>query len=268
MKISVIMAAYNTERYIEQAIKSILKQSFNDFEIIVVDDASTDKTAEVIAKLAKEDSRIKLIRNKKNLGLTKNLNIALKKAKGEYIARMDADDVALPQRFAKQVTFLDKHKEIALVGTWADIINNKNKRVGEIKYATNDAQIRKNLIGRSQFIHPSVMFRKSVIKKVGLYDESFRSAQDYEYFPRMMTKFKAANMPEKLMRYRWDFSQNEGFTSGKRQEKNALRARWYMLTRYGWPKWQFIYLIKPAVSFLVPMKLKRVILKRLSASAL
>jgi glycosyltransferase involved in cell wall biosynthesis len=251
-RVSVIMGVYNTKRYVAEAIESVLKQTYKDFEFIIIDDTSTDGTSEILQKYAKKDKRIKLIKNKTNLGLTKNLNVGLRKAKGEFIARMDADDVSLPNRFATEVQFLDKHPDVALAGTWADIINNEGKIIGEIKYTTEHKQIRRNMTERSQIIHPSVMFRKRIVNEVGMYDEKLRTAQDYEYFARVMSKFKVANIPKKLLHYRWDFSQNEGFKKNRQQEINGWVGRWRMFTKYGWPAWYIIFAIKPAIAFCIP----------------
>lgn len=262
-RVSVIMGVYNTKKYVSQAIDSILKQTYVDFEFIIIDDKSNDGVSDILRKYAKKDKRIRLYHNKQNLGLTKNLNVGLKKARGEYIARMDADDVALPKRFAEEVRFLDAHPEIALVGTWADVINKDNKVIGEIKYAPDHKTIRRNMTERSQIIHPSVMFRKSIIRKVGVYDPNLRTAQDYEYFARIMSQFQVANIPKKLMQYRWDFAQNEGFKKNRQQEINGWVGRWRMFTKYHWPAWYIIYTIKPAVAFCIPSSWRLWMVKKL-----
>jgi glycosyltransferase involved in cell wall biosynthesis len=260
-RVSVIMGVYNCERYVAEAIESILNQTYRDFEFIIIDDKSTDRSSEIISSYAKKDRRIKVVKNKKNLGLTRSLNIGLKIARGEFIARMDADDISRPRRLERQVAFLDKHEEIGLVSTFADIIDCNGKKIGEIKYATDDATIRRRMMERNQFIHPASIFRRSV-EKVGGYDETFRSAQDCEFFPRIMTEFKAANLPEKLLKYRWDFDQNEGFTQSSKQMWNSIRARWRMIMKLGWPKWQAIYMIKPMISYCIPPAIKKAILRR------
>jgi glycosyltransferase EpsE len=261
-RISVVMGVYNTKQYVTEAVESILKQTYKDFEFIIIDDASTDGTSEALKKIAEKDKRIKLFRNKKNLGLTKNLNIGLRKAKGEFIARMDADDVSLPNRFATEVEFLDKHPDIALVGTWADVINSEGKVISDIKYVTDHNAIRRNMTERSQIIHPSVMFRKSIVKKAGFYDEKLRTAQDYEYFARVMSQFKVANIPKKVFKYRWDFNQNEGFKRNRQQEINGWVGRWRMFTKYHWPLRYIIYTIKPAVAFCIPSSWRLWVVKK------
>ncbi len=128
-KVSVIMSVYNGDKYLREAIESILNQTFTDFEFIIVNDGSTDNSLEIIESY--DDERIKTINNKKNIGLTKSLNKALKFAKGKYIARQDADDVSLPNRFEKQVEYLDSHPEVALVGTSVYLIDENGKIIGK-----------------------------------------------------------------------------------------------------------------------------------------
>jgi glycosyltransferase involved in cell wall biosynthesis len=260
--ISVMMSCYNSERYVARAIESILKQTYKGFEFLIADDRSTDGTLAIIERYAKRDKRIRVVRNAKNLGLTKTLNHLLGLARGEYLARMDADDECLAGRFAAQVSFLDKHPKVGVVGSRATIIGKDGRQIGTLDYALKDKEIRHSMLRRSQFAHPSVMFRKAVVDELGPYDERLRSAQDYEFFARVLTRWQGANLKERFLRYRWDLDHNEGFTHTKRQERNALRARWLMLTRYGWPWWQAIHLIKPTMSYLVPSAVKKAMLGR------
>ncbi len=260
MKISVIISVYNSAPYLEEALESILNQTFNDFELLIIDDKSTDGSRKILKKI--KDKRVRVFYNKKRLGLTKNLNKLFKISVGEYIARMDSDDVAHPERLELQANYLDNHPHIAIVGTWADIIGPDGKKIGEIKQPKEDHLIRESMIKFSPFVHPSIMFRKSLKKDVGFYDDSFSTAQDYEFFARILVKHRGANIPRKLMKYRWDMDNSVGFTTGKSQEWNALRARFRMLFRYGWPLWQIVYLWRPVLSFFVPMWVKKRILEK------
>jgi glycosyltransferase involved in cell wall biosynthesis len=198
-KISVVMSVYNCEKYIKEAIYSILNQNFGDFEFIIINDGSTDKTREIIEEY--KDERIKVINNK-NKGLTKSLNEGIELAKGEYIARMDADDISLRERFEKQVEFLDFNTDIYMCGTWAEFIDENGVFLKDFKRPITDKEIKKELLFHNPFIHSSVMIRKSVFDKVGLYNESFRYAQDYELWTRVVAKLKTANLPEALLKYR------------------------------------------------------------------
>ena len=145
-KVSVVMSVYNGAISLDESMRSILAQTFTDFELIVINDASTDTTASILKGYEARDPRVKVVTNEHNLGLTKSLNKGAGMAKGEYIARMDADDVACPQRFAKQVAFLDTHTEYGLVGTWADVIDDTGKKIHTFEWESEDKDIRKNLI--------------------------------------------------------------------------------------------------------------------------
>ena len=131
-KVSVVMAVYNGEQYLQEAIESILSQTFSDFEFIIVDDASTDCTPEIVQNYAKYDKRIRLMRNKRNLGLTKSLNRGLNVSQGIYIARQDADDLSLPKRLELQVHFLDDHIEIGALGAGVEIVDEKGSSLKEM----------------------------------------------------------------------------------------------------------------------------------------
>src|SRR6478609_8869067 len=122
-KVSVIMSVYNGARYLKEAVDSILGQTFTDFEFLIVDDCSNDNSPHILKEYAEKDKRIRLIANEFNLGLTKNLNKMITESKGEYLARFDCDDVSLPNRFAAQVNYLDEHKNVALVSSWANSMN-------------------------------------------------------------------------------------------------------------------------------------------------
>lgn len=202
-KISVIMAVHNGVPFLAQAVKSILNQTYKNFEFIIVDDASTDKTWSYLKSL--RDKRIKLIKNNKNLGLAKSLNKALDKSIGDYVARMDADDVSLPKRFETQINFLLKNSSIDLCGSWVDLINGNGQIVSEKKYPVTDSQIKKALPWYPSIIHPTFMAKATFFKNLNGYDPRFDLAEEYELLLRGKNKFKFANIPKKLLLWRlWD----------------------------------------------------------------
>lgn len=259
-KVSVIMSFYNDEKYITEAVESILKQTFSDFEFITVNDGSTDGSAEIIRSFG--DKRIKLIVNKKNLGLTKSLNRALTASTGEYIARMDADDIALPHRFEKQVKFLDENAHIPLVGCWVEFIDPDGKSTGIKKFPTEDSEIKKVLISYLPFRHPTLVIRKKVLAELGFYDESFLYAQDYELILRIAAKYPVANIPEVLLRYRNWPEGSISLVKQKQQEFYALKARLKALMNNWVPFWRLIYFVKPLISFLIPSLIKKPLVKK------
>lgn len=202
--VSVLMPAYNAEKYIAQAIDSVLGQTFDDFEFIIINDCSTDCTEEII--LSYNDPRIVYVRNEENLGVAATLNKGLAIAKGEYIARMDADDISLPERFAKQVTYLEANEDIVVLGTNVESFN----ELGTISTgwsATEPEQMKVDLLFSCGLAHPSVMMRTEVIRELGGYDEAFNGLEDYELWCRVLEKHKITTLPDILLRYRIHGSQ-------------------------------------------------------------
>jgi glycosyltransferase involved in cell wall biosynthesis len=221
-KVSVIMSAYNAEKYLRPAIESILSQTFSDFELIITDDGSSDSTREIIKTY--NDPRIILIENLKNLGVAASYNNAVKRAAGEYVARMDADDIARPYRFEKQVSFLNAHPEIAVCGGWARIHRDDGREYTD-SYAREDGEIRFNMLLYNNFVHPAVMFRRSITSEQGLeYLQEYWPAEDYEFFSRVIRKNKTAILPEVLLDYRYH-SQNATSTKNETQQKHTDRVR-------------------------------------------
>ncbi|MBS1732379.1 MAG: glycosyltransferase [Bacteroidetes bacterium] len=194
--ISVIMGVYNAETFLEEAIKSILNQSFRDFEFIIVNDASTDNSVAIINRF--NDDRIRVINNESNIGLTRSLNKAIRQARGEFIARMDADDISFPDRFHEQVNFLKGHPAVALCGCQVF----KTSKPGE-GFPLDHEKIKALALASKPLAHPTVMWRRQAFIDNDLfYNESFRYAQDYELWSRALMKIKAANLPEHLFTYR------------------------------------------------------------------
>lgn len=201
--ISVLMSVYNAEKYLSDAINSILNQTHRNFEFIIVEDGSLDKSLEICRKYCKQDARIKLIENRVNLGLTKSLNIALGQCRGKYIARMDADDISLPIRFNRQKKYLDFHPEIALVGSFYHEIDEQGSiQRQNIRFAVEPILVAWKLRFKNPIPHPPIMFRREVLKKLNGYDEAYPYAQDYDFFFRMSKYFKLSNIPEILFLWR------------------------------------------------------------------
>lgn len=197
--VSVIMSVYNGEKYLKEAVESILRQTFQDFEFIIVDDGSTDKTSEILNSF--DDLRIKVIKNSQNLGLTKSLNKAIEIAKGKYIARMDADDISLPHRLEKQIEFLEKNPEYAMIGSSYYKIDDEGTTLSLVSVLTADSQIKEGLDKQNWFCHGSAIIRKDALLKVGTYNEKFKYAQDYDLWLRISEFYSLANIEEPL--YCW-----------------------------------------------------------------
>lgn len=217
--ISVIMSAYNEEAYVERAIKSILGQTEQDLEVIIFDDCSTDTTTDIIERIG--DERIRLYKNAENCGLTCNLNKGLRLAKGKYIARMDGDDISLPERFEKQVRYFEEHPDVMLISCQTQNFG-ESSLCGKLKGSSEELKTR--MLVRPVFAHPGFMMRRELLDKGFLYDETFRTAQDYELASRVADEYKIGIVQEILLYYRVHKKQVSNL-SGKEQFHNADRVR-------------------------------------------
>lgn len=186
IKVSIIMPVYNGEKYVNKSIKSVLDQNFKDFELIVINDGSTDSTLEKIKLFL--DVRIKVINNNTNLGIQKSLNIGLKKAKGDYIARIDADDIWINKnKLKKQIDFMENNTDYILCGTGAICVDSKGEEIFRYFKPKSDKDIRNTILSRNCFIHSSVLFRKEIGINLGGYSEDikYKHIEDYELWLRM-----------------------------------------------------------------------------------
>ena len=223
-RVSVIMSVYKEPvEWLRQSIDSILTQTFPDFEFIIVNDCpEREDHVRILNEYQQQESRIVIITNDKNIGLTQSLNKALSLAKGEYIARMDADDISMPERFGKQVAYLDNHADICAVGTWIVNIDEKGKLLpGIVRYDADPRWVKAQMLQNSQLCHPSAMFRRMVKNHVAQYDETLRYAQDYALWVSLLPYGEIANIPEVLLQYR---TSNKQITSNNKAEQQACAA--------------------------------------------
>ena len=205
-KISVVMAAYNEEQTIRSAITSILEQTFADWELIIVDDTSTDSTSTIVKEFQEKDQRIRLLVNQSNLGLAASLNRGIAIARGKYIARMDADDTSYPDRLHLQKEFLETNQEIAVVGGNADLADELDNVIRSTKMPRTPEEINRLIVKMCPLIHPSVMYRLDFIQKMGGYDERLRRKQDYDLWLRGIRTHNYANVGDTIIRYRFQTS--------------------------------------------------------------
>jgi glycosyltransferase involved in cell wall biosynthesis len=192
------MTVYNEEKYIGEAIDSILNQTFSDFEFILIDDSSTDKTLDIIKKF--QDPRIILIQNENNIGFIKSLNIGIAFSKGEYVARQDADDISLPDRLLEEVKFLDNHPDFAMVGTARELIDEWGVKIMDVipKKEPNF----EDLCNKNPFQHSSIMIRKGILLEFGGYSELFPFCEDYALWLQIVKKYRVYNIPKILCKLR------------------------------------------------------------------
>lgn len=201
--VSVVMSVYNGRPYLDKAVESILSQTFRDFEFIIIDDGSTDGSIEDLKRYAACDSRIRLV-IQENRGLTKSLNTGLKLACGKYIARMDADDIAFPERFEKQVAALDENPNLVMLGANVELITEYGIRLGLRPQGKGHGDIRRRLLlgDGSAMTHPVVMYHRQAALDIGSYDERFSTGQDLDLFLRLSEVGLVENLPETLLDWR------------------------------------------------------------------
>ena len=204
-KITVLMPVYNDEKYLAEAIKSVLEQSFADFEFIIINDGSTDESEKIVQKFQTKDARIVYLKNEKNLGIQKTLNKGLSFAKADYLARIDSDDSWCDKdKLQKQFAFLENNPDHALLGSALETIDENGKSLQFIHFKETDPAIRDVLLFSSQFAHPSVLIRAKVLDEVGYYstEKKHKNVEDYELWLRLGTKYKFANLPDVTLKYR------------------------------------------------------------------
>lgn len=198
-RVTVLMPVYNGERFLREAIDSILQQTFTDFELLIIDDGSEDESVAVIQEYY--DSRIRLVHNGTNLGLVASLNKGFGLARGEYVARMDCDDVCLPERLALQVAFMEEHREIGICGTWVELIVEPSGQIW--RCPTDPDTVKCSLLFGPVLVHPTVMIRRAFLNESRLlYDPLFKHAEDFDLWVRASEYTSIANIGKVLLRYR------------------------------------------------------------------
>ena len=217
------MPAYNAEKYIAEAIESILNQTFKDFEFIIIDDASTDNTWDIIQEYAQRDKKIVAIKNDTNLGIAGNRNKLVSLARGEYIVWQDADDISLTNRIKHQLELMESNSELGIVGGWLEFFNEKGE-TSIRKYPSEDTKLRKNIFRFSPVAQPGAMIRKKCLDEMGQYDLRYPPAEDLDMSFRIGSKYKFSNLQEIVIRYR-ESSTSATFTKLKTIELNTLEIR-------------------------------------------
>jgi glycosyltransferase involved in cell wall biosynthesis len=201
-RVSVVMPALNAERTIAESLESLAKQTFTDFEVVVVDDGSSDRTAEIASGFAGR-VQVRVIRHESPLGVARSINDGLAATDSELVARLDSDDLALPNRFERQVGWMDGQPSVGVCGSHMTMFEEGSEQRSVLAHPTLSSEIRTALVQRCAIAHPSVVFRRAVIDRVGNYDERFDFAEDYELWCRAsLLGVQFANVPEPLTLYR------------------------------------------------------------------
>lgn len=248
--ISIAMGIYNCKSTLKEAVESIQNQTYQNWELIMCDDASTDGTYEFALELAKSDNRIKVLKNETNLTLAPTLNKCIKESKGEFIARMDGDDICPPTRLEKEINFLLSHPEYALVSVWMDMFD-ENGLFNTIKYTP--APLAHNLLKGSQFCHAGCMIRKDALESVGGYSESsdYKRVEDFDLWVRLYHKgYKGYNLQEPLYAMRDD--RNAYKRRNWSSRLNEARVRKSTIKYFDLPIKSYIHVAVPIIKFFVP----------------
>lgn len=249
--VSVVMPAYNAEKYLSEAIESVLNQTFKDFEFIIIDDGSKDRTWEIIQDYAKKDGRIIPVKNEKNLKICKTLNKGVILSKGKYIARMDSDDWSYPDRFEKQIDFMENHPNVVVSGGYVEVSDENLATLYLKKYPLLDNEIRKKMFIYNPFTHPSVIFRSEIIKSEDpVYDHDFYDAEDYDLYFRLGKKGKLANIDDIILKYRVS-SGSISYKRHVRQGLVTLLVRLKAVFKYGYSIPFYILLLQPVELLMV-----------------
>lgn len=257
IKVSVITPAYNAEKYIGAAIDSILTQTFSEFEFIIIDDCSTDKTWDIICQYAAKDSRIIAVKNEKNLGIAGNRNKGVSLAQGKYIVWQDADDISLSIRVEKQYQFLETHPEVGIVGGFLHFFD-EEKENGFRKYKADDLSLRKRIFRYSPVAQPASMIRKQCLEEVGEYNLAYPPAEDIDMSFRIGEKYQFANLQEVMIHYR-EHPNSATFTRLKKIEFSTLeiRRKYNEKGTYKMTSFDKIYNFLQFISvFFIPPKMK------------
>lgn len=230
--VTVLMTVYNGLPYLAESVESVLRQTYADFEFLIVDDASTDRSAELIESY--RGRRIRLLRNERNLGQAQSLNRGLRESNGEYVARLDQDDRSRPDRLAEQVRAFEKDPALSIVATWGYRIDTHGKRTGDRRGVVNNRGdfLGQLLVRRCPFLHPSAMYRRQPVLDLGGYDPGFAPSEDYELWTRLATKgAQAYVIPKPLVEFRVHSGQ-QSFTSLERQRAQGKRAHQRLVEQY------------------------------------
>jgi glycosyltransferase involved in cell wall biosynthesis len=221
--VTILMAVYNGEKHLREAVESILGQTFSDFEFVIVDDGSTDGTADILETFA--DSRIRLLRNERNVGLSASLNRGLDEARAKVVARQDADDISEPARIERQVGFMDAHPDFALIGSAYRTIDVDGRSVADRSLPCDPLALRWHLLFYCPFVHGSVMFRRSAVDEVNRYDTNLAYSMDRDLWSRLALRRPVGNLPDVLFRYRVSDASLTATYGGVRTESARVTTR-------------------------------------------
>jgi len=248
-RLSVVLPVRDGMPFLRETVDSLLAQTYRDLEIVVSDDFSTDGTPAYLAGL--RDPRLRVIRPPAPVGLVEAHRFAVAATATELVGIIGQDDIAEPERFARQVALLDRDPSLALVGCWCAMIDGRGARVGAIRYAVTPAEIRARIVRSTQVPLPAMVFRRAAYDAVGGFTDACDYAFDYDLVERFARRAAVANVPEELVRVRYN-PIGASITGTRRVQRGALRVRWRALRAGGHPSSDYVWLLKPLVGLLLP----------------
>jgi len=257
-KVSIIIPTYNQSQYLEEAIESVLNQTYKNIEIIIVDDGSTDNTSEVVKSF---DNKIIYIQQK-NKGASGARNTGIKKANGQYIAFLDADDMWLKNKLEKQIEFIQNNPEIGLLGTGCYQMIDMSKMIHKKIFPAKNEILQKDLIKYNPFIQSSVMIKKDVFNHIDLYDEKFKESEDYDLWLRIAQKYKVANLEQSLVTKKY-YAKGLSKDKDNKQLYFALKAKKNSINRGQYSKLYYFYILKSWIFMKMPFFIRKIIRKHL-----
>ncbi len=249
--VSVLIPVYNAQKYLQTAIKSILNQSFRDFEIIAIDDGSSDDSFKILKNLAKKDKRIRVFQNDGNHNIAFTLNRAVKLARGKYLARMDGDDIAIHNRLKRQVRYLNQHPNTVVVGSNCHTIDQDNNLLGQKRFPLSNVDIRSVLFLINPMQHPTMMINKTLLpKNFAWYNENLPPAEDLDLLFRLATYGNVHNLRKPLLFYRLHL-QSETFKNPRATYEVTKRVRLRALNIYGYQRPAYLRLVNKIQEVLI-----------------
>jgi glycosyltransferase involved in cell wall biosynthesis len=249
--VSIVLAVYNCEQYLGEAIESIQAQSYQNWELLIIDDSSTDASPHLATQYVQVDPRIQLLRQSKNSGQTACANLGISQAVGKYIARLDADDTMLPERLAKQVAYMESHPDVGLLGTAFEMIDAQGNLIATCSVPTGAENLKVLLKTRNPILQPSMIMSAHCLRAIGAYTETYPYAEDYALCIKFAESSRIENLNEVLTRYRI-LSSSLSRKSLKKQSWDVLRIRWDSIKSGVHPFSNVLSFWKPLIYVLSP----------------
>ena len=260
-RISIVLPVYNGSKHLKKTLESIAQQTQTDWELIAIDDASTDKTYAMLVDFKQScQNCVTILQQQKNVGITASLIRGIQIARGEYIARIDSGDTFLPEKLEKQLFFLESHPEYGIVGTNGIQISIETKKEKKINLPIENDEIQTIILKKNPFLHSAIMLRKHIYETAGGYNKTILFTQDYELWFRILRITKGANLPEYLCVRLIDTQDSISNKKHKKQIWYGIKVRWSYISKRN--LMQYHYLVIPLLRFLVPKKIKIAILKK------